>query len=273
MFAHGSSAHTTAVDMWLNDTRGLALEGDTNRDVRNATGGCVVAPMNLTRTGDAAGPHGDPLYRIWFGPWARWPAPAQAVVDAAGRRATFPTPRVPPLSPPLVPNAKPPADCAPPPGGRTGRFAATPCQGLQSQLWLLDAGVAPGDGAPTSVQRDHAQGGCWEIESCAGSTVNCNWGCMPLPKNTSRGHCAASPCDCHGGWSTLADGSIRALSGTCLEVTGGDGSAVVNAACTGKANQKFLFKDGGVGFDGRKAWAVAQETPGGQALCIDVDAK
>ena len=38
--------------MWLNDTRGLALEGDTNRDVRNASGGCIDDPMNFTRQGD-----------------------------------------------------------------------------------------------------------------------------------------------------------------------------------------------------------------------------
>ena len=35
VFAHGSSAHTTAVDMWLNDTGNPNLQGDTNRDVRD----------------------------------------------------------------------------------------------------------------------------------------------------------------------------------------------------------------------------------------------
>ena len=29
VFAHGSSAHTTAVDMWMNDTGNLNLQGDT----------------------------------------------------------------------------------------------------------------------------------------------------------------------------------------------------------------------------------------------------
>ena len=56
VFAHGSSAHTTVVDMWLNDTKGLALEGDTNRDVRDPTSGaCIDDPMNLTRQGTQDG--------------------------------------------------------------------------------------------------------------------------------------------------------------------------------------------------------------------------
>ena len=55
VFAHGSSAHTTVVDMWLNDTQGLALEGDTNRDVRDPAGACIDDPMNLTRQGTTNG--------------------------------------------------------------------------------------------------------------------------------------------------------------------------------------------------------------------------
>eukprot|EP01048_Picozoa_sp_COSAG05_P025796 COSAG05_NODE_6738_length_911_cov_0.782020_1_plen_218_part_10 len=86
VFAHGSSSHTTVVDMWLNDTRGLALEGDTNRDVRDPkSGACIDDPMNLTHHGTKDGPHGDERYRIYFGPWAQWPAGAQAVIAAAGR--------------------------------------------------------------------------------------------------------------------------------------------------------------------------------------------
>jgi hypothetical protein len=45
--------------MYLNDTRGLALEGDTNRDVHDVSGKCVDEPMNLTRQGTKDGPHGD----------------------------------------------------------------------------------------------------------------------------------------------------------------------------------------------------------------------
>ena len=56
-------------------------------------------------------------------------------------------------------------------------------------------------------------------------------------------------------------------------MSGGAGSAVTNVACTGKANQKWLAKAAGTGFDGRKAWTVTQETGAGVALCIDVDAK
>jgi hypothetical protein len=240
VFAHGSSAHTTVVDMWLNDTKGLALEGDTNRDVRDPTSGaCIDDPMNLTRQGTqdgmapqieysdlrllfslrfivemtslcrsgATGPHGDDRYRIYFGPWAQWPAAAQAVIDAAGRRSSFPPPLAPPLSPQKSAGAKPPMDCAPPPGGRTGKFAATPCKGLPSQLWLLDKGVTPGDGTPTSVQRNHAKGGCIEIESCSGNTVNCNWGCMKTETNASV--CAKNTCACHGTWQFKADGTVE----------------------------------------------------------------
>jgi hypothetical protein len=156
-------------------------------------------------------------------------------------------------------------------GGRTGRFAATPCRGLPSQLWLLDSGVVPGDGKPTSVHRNHARGGCWEIESCSGSTVNCNWGCMQTETNASV--CAKNACACHGTWQFKPGGTIQALSGTCLEVSGGAGSTVTNAACTGKASQKWLLKAAGTGYDGRKAWAVTHETGVGEALCVDVDAK
>ena len=188
-------------------------------------------------------------------------------------------------------------DCAPPPGGRTGRFAATPCKGLPSQRWLLDKNVTPGDGTPTSVQRDHAKGGCIEIESCSGDTVNCNWGCMATEANASV--CKNNPCACHGTWQFKAGGTIevskkqrsifcckndvvlkighhqlrQGLAGTCLEVSSGAGSAVTNAPCTGKANQKWTSKAAGMGFDGRKAWALTQETSSGVALCIDVDGK
>ena len=273
VFAHGSSAHTTVVDMWLNDTDGLVLEGDTNRDVRSPNGTCVDLAMNFTRTGDPnkLGPHGDDLYRIYFGPWDSWPAPAKAIVDAAGRRASFPAPQVPPVTPPKLPNAPTPHDCAPPPGGRTGRFAATPCKGLPSQLWELDADVVPGDGKPTSVQMNHDQGGCWEVEGCSGTTVNCNWGCKPLPHDKAQ--CVKSPCDCNGAWTTNKDGSISNIMGdSCVEVTGGANSDVIATKCTGTANQKFLFKAAGAGVDGRQAWTVTQDVAG-LALCIDVDAK
>lgn len=257
--------------MWLNDTKGLTLEGDTNRDVRFANGSCIDDPANFTRWGSANGTHGDDRYNIWFGPWDTWPAPAQAVVDAAGRR-TAPPPGLPPaLSPPKAPNSPIPVDCAPPPGGRTGRFAATPCSGHPSQLWLLDAGVTPGGVKPTSVKRNHRQGGCWEVETCGGSTVNTNWGCMALPNDTSAAHCSKDPCACHGGWVFQTDGVVASLLGTCLEVSAGINSTVVAVACSGKAKQKWLLKAAGTGFDGRPAWTVTQDIAG-VAVCIDVDA-
>ena len=37
IFAHGSSPHTTCVDMWYNDSGHPALEGDTNRDAVSAS--------------------------------------------------------------------------------------------------------------------------------------------------------------------------------------------------------------------------------------------
>jgi hypothetical protein len=58
--------------MWMNDTSLPQLEGDTNRDVRSANGACVNATMNFSRT-----VHGDPLFRIFKGPWEQWPQPAQ----------------------------------------------------------------------------------------------------------------------------------------------------------------------------------------------------
>ena len=117
------------------------------------------------------------------------------------------------------------------------------------------------------MQRNHKSGGCWEIESCSGDTVNCNWGCMKTETNAST--CAKDPCACHGTWQFKADGTVEALVGTCLEVSSGAGSTVTNIACTGKANQKWLLKASGTGFDGRKAWTVTQETGTGVALCVD----
>ena len=49
---------------------------------------------------------------------------------------------------------------------------------------------------------------------------------------------------------------------------------MTDAKCTGKANQKWLAKAAGMGYDGlRKAYTVTQETTAGRALCVDVDAK
>jgi hypothetical protein len=159
VFAHGSSAHTTVVDMWLNDTNNPQLEGDTNRDVRDAQGNCINATMNFSRT-----VHGDDLFRILKGPWSVWPVEAQAIVDEAGRRENIPPPVVPPLSPPYVPGhvfdcsapppppTPPPGPPGPPPPPPPSSFAAGKCiKDHVSQQWSFSDGVVPGDGKPTNV--------------------------------------------------------------------------------------------------------------------------
>jgi hypothetical protein len=120
--------------MWLNDTRGLALEGDTNRDVHDpSTGACIDDPLNLTCHGTKDGPHGDDRYRIYVGPFSQWPAGAQKVIGAAGRRADFPLPLAPPVSPQKTPGAKPPLDCAPPPGESKRLVVESPWSQLTSE--------------------------------------------------------------------------------------------------------------------------------------------
>ena len=91
-FAHGGSRHTTITGMWYNDSGAPNLQGDTNNDVRDAHGTCVN--VSITKI-DPAKP---------------WPAPAQAIIDNAGRRDAMPDPVAPKLSPP---SAK-----WPPPGAR-----------------------------------------------------------------------------------------------------------------------------------------------------------
>ena len=89
MFAHGDSKHTTVTDVWYNDSEAPNLQGDTNRDVRDATGKCVNASI------------------IKIAPGEQWPKQAQAIIDNAGRRTGV----VPPAIPPAV---SPPAEKWPP---------------------------------------------------------------------------------------------------------------------------------------------------------------
>eukprot|EP01052_Picozoa_sp_SAG31_P001461 SAG31_NODE_49_length_30599_cov_15.615016_21_plen_204_part_00 len=165
VFAHGSSAHTTVVDMWLNDTHNPQLEGDTNRDVRDPDGNCINATMNFSRT-----PHGDDLFRIYTGPWKVWPAPAQRIIDQAGRRSIIPSESdIPPLSPPITPDSYHVHDCAappapapkpgpppgpsPPPPPPKSSFAATKCvKDKLSQQWKFWGNAIPGNGTATNVQ-------------------------------------------------------------------------------------------------------------------------
>ena len=206
--------------MWLNDTHNPALEGDTNRDVRGADGNCINATMNFSRT-----EHGDDLFRIFKGPWSTWPAPAQAIIDQAGRRSVIPPPVAPLLSPPVTPAESHPHDCAappappapppgppaPPPPPPPASFAAGKCvKGRVSQQWSLSTGVAPPwDGKPTNViSAMHSKPGqpstmCWEIAECRdGGGINCNNGCKNLPKPDTGcpDHCPSpgSICDYNG---------------------------------------------------------------------------
>ena len=85
-FFAGNSKHTTVTDLWYNDSEAPNLQGDTNRDVRDADGKCInvsITKLNLS-TGEA------------------WPAPAQAIIDNAGRRTggVLPPAVAPALSPP-----------------------------------------------------------------------------------------------------------------------------------------------------------------------------
>ena len=254
---HGNSEHTTVTDLWYNDSEAPNLQGDTNRDVRDANGKCVNASITKLSPGQA------------------WPAEAQAVIDNAGRRTgsalLLASTRPPPLSPP---SAKwPPknySECntpAPgPPGPPHGAFTAQPCKpGAASQEWLLSPGVTPGDSKVTNVKMAAAHGGgCWEIEACAtgeNAAVNCNWGCKPLPKSCQQA------CDCNGAWSVNQNGTITSvMDGKCLQVSGGKGSAVNVATCTGKANQRFVFKPSGVAVN---ATFTVQQA----GLCVDQAAR
>ena len=245
VFAHGDSKHTTVTRIWYNDSEAPNLQGDTNRDVRDANGKCIntsIVKLNASQP---------------------WPAPAAAIIANAGVRDDIPTPVAPPLSPP-APQWPPKGykECntpAPgPPRPPSGKFAAVACKpGKASQQWTLSQGVQPGDAKLTNVYMAAGSKGCWEIEACAtgeGAAVNCNWGCKPLPKSCK------SACDCNGAWNLNSNGTITSvMDGKCLQVAGG--SAVNVGACTGKANQKFEWH---AGVGNSTTYTVRQG-----ALCVD----
>lgn len=83
----------------------------------------------------------------------RWPPAAQAIIDNAGRRAVFPTPVAPALTPPAP--LWPPknyTECntpspGPPRPSQHGPFSAVACKpGEPMQEWALSKGITPGDG-------------------------------------------------------------------------------------------------------------------------------
>ena len=122
--------------------------------------------------------------------------------------------------------------------GTSAGTVASPCKsGEVTQMWTLSPGVKPGDSQVTNVKMDAQRGGCWEITGCSsgqGADVGCGYGCKSLPKSCK------SKCDCNGAWSFNSNGSITSvMDGHCLQVSGGKGSAVNVAKCTGGANQRF----------------------------------
>ena len=290
VFAHGSSAHTTVVDMWLNDTHNPQLEGDTNRDVRDASGNCINAAMNFSRT-----PHGDDLFRIFTGPWSAWPPQAQAIVDQAGRREEIPPLVVPSLSPPYTPGhvfdcsapppppPPPPGPPGPPPPPPPSSFAAGKCvKGRVSQQWSFSAGVVPGDGKPTNVvSASHGVPGgpstlCWEIAECRdGGGINCHNGCKTLPKpgtgcpdNCPKG---GAVCDFNGMFRFNHNGTITTgMDLSCVTVTA-VGVAVDLAPCDGKAHQMFKALPVEAEAGGAALYTIQTQAGTGTAggLCID----
>lgn len=234
-----------------NNSGAPNLEGDANRDVRDAHGKCINVSITALKSGEP------------------WPAAAQAIISAAGRRSgPLPTPMAPALSPPAphwpppnytecnTPKPGPPGPPAPP----HGSFTAAPCNpGSASQAWTLSPGVAPGDSHATNVQLATAVA-CWEITGCAegdGAAVGCGYGCKPVPTS------CASHCDCNGAWSTNSNGTITSvMDGKCLQVSNGKGSSINVATCTGKPNQLFTFVPSGVTVN--RTYTVRQGD-----LCVD----
>ena len=65
----------------------------------------------------------------------------------------------------------------------------------------------------------------------------------------------------------MKNGTITSvMDGKCLQVSGGKGSAVNGATCTGKANQRFVFKPSGVAVN---ATFTVQQA----GLCVDQAAR
>ena len=224
-FSHGSSTHTTLTNVWYNDSEAPNLQGDTNHDVRDASGKCVNVSINK------------------LGPGMPWPPPAQAIVDNAGRRSgsRLPTqPVAPKLSPPSAKWPPPhykecntPSPSPPGPHPANGAFSAKPCKpGAISQEWMLSKGVVPGDSKVTNVQMAAGSKGCWEITGCSqadGAGVGCGYGCKPVPKSCS------SKCDCNGAWSVNANGTITSvMDGKCLQVAAGSTAHQVNVGTVQK---------------------------------------
>jgi hypothetical protein len=244
--------------VWYNDSEAPNLQGDTNRDVRDASGKCTnVSIVDINNS-------------------LAWPVEAQAIIANAGRRAVVPTPVAPALSPPAAPwpphnytecNTPSPG----PPRPAAGPFVASPCKpGEPSQEWTLSKGVAPGDGQSTNVQMAAGSKGCWEITACAhgpSAAVGCSYGCKPLPKPDVKPK-GPGDCECHhvsppigeclfnhtgawlfnhagnfnGVWALHTNGTITSvMDGNCLQ-TSTKGGAVNVGICTGAADQKFKWQ-------------------------------
>lgn len=228
VFTHGSSEHTTVNNIWYNDSQAPNLQGDTNNDPRAANGQCEnisIININLSQT---------------------WPQKAQAIVSNAGKRNNFPIPVAPRLSPPAQPWPPPGhKDCKPkkppgPPGPPNGAFVASTCNSSRiTQQWILSPKVVPGDGSVTNIQLATGAPACWEVLGCSsseGATVNCHYGCKPLPQ-ICKNHC-----DCNGAWKTFGNGSIVSfMDDACLQISKGLNSPVTVGACTKSENQKFRF--------------------------------
>lgn len=58
-----------------------------------------------------------------------------------------------------------------------GNIALAACSGAPSQLWNLTGDPA----VVTDVQSMTGSGGCWEINSCGGSSIDTDYGCKKLP--------------------------------------------------------------------------------------------
>lgn len=255
VFTHGSSPNTTVDHVWYNDSGAPNLQGDTNFNIRDASGKCLNAS----------------IVDVKLKSWHPWPAPARAIIDNAGRRVEK-VPHVddlvaPPLSPPAV--LTPVHEC-PHPGPspqKLGAFAVEKCEtGRHSQEWVFSPGVAPGDSKTTNVKSAAASGaGCWEITGCSSSKnadVGCAYGCKPLPKPGSTDKCAHN-----GAWSLNKNGTVTStMDGHCLQVSGNGkaGSAVTVGKCTGKLNQNFQVRAVAASSSASGKFVVTQGE-----LCVD----
>ena len=153
----------------------------------------------------------------------------------------------------------------------SGRIALAKCNSTStSQRWNLTGSMGAFSPTVATSIESVKDKGCWEINSCSGSTVDTNYGCKKLPANGTL------PCQgcCNMAWRfsefPLRNGTIvSGMAGAdgklsqCIQVDAKDMSSVVLGTCTGGLHERWVARANGDGT------SFAIQPVGDPSACID----